>query len=105
MSNSRIGGSKDSPGIRQTSNRPMSSSPSRTTVESHYQHRGSNYQQQHAGNEQSHSQHPTGNLTAVGGSTVADGVYSNKRLMHACTCLIGTAVQVIFRKRFESRMS
>ena len=95
MSGPRVGGPKDVPGIRHASNRPMSSSPSRTTGDSHYQHRGASYQQQHAGSEQSHSQNPSGNSTATGNSAVADGVYSNKRLMHACTCLIGTTVQVI----------
>jgi len=84
MAGSRVGSSKDSTNMRH-SNRPMSSSPSRMTVDSHYQNRGANYQQQHGGND--------GN-SVVGSSNVAEGVYSNKRLIHACTCLIGTTVQV-----------
>ena len=84
MAGPRVGGSKDSTSMRHSSNRPMSSSPSRMTVDSHYQNRGANYPQ-HSGND--------GN--SVGGSSnVAEGVYSNKRLIHACTCLIGTTVQV-----------
>ena len=84
LAGSRVGGSKDSANMRHSSNRPMSSSPSRMAVDSHYQNRGANYQQ-HGGND--------GN--SVGGSSnVAEGVYSNKRLIHACTCLIGTTVQV-----------
>ena len=84
MAGSRVGGSKDSASMRHSSNRPMSSSPSRMAVDSHYQNRGANYQQ-HGGND--------GN-SAGGNSNVAEGVYSNKRLIHACTCLIGTTVQV-----------
>ena len=83
MAGSRVGGAKDSANMRHSSNRPMSSSPSRMAVDSNYQNRGANYQQ-HGGND--------GN--SVGGSSVAEGVYSNKRLIHACTCLIGTTVQV-----------
>ena len=86
MASSRVGSSKDS-SIRHASNRPMSSSPSRLAGESHYQHRSANYHNQQQGGDS--------NLAASGSSSVADGVYSNKRLMHACTCLIGTTVQVI----------
>merc|ERR1719189_2523067 len=64
----------------------MSNSPSRLAGESHYQHRSANYHNQQQGGDS--------NLAASGSSSVADGVYSNKRLMHACTCLIGTTVQV-----------
>ena len=81
----RVGGSKDSANIRHSSNRPMSSSPSRMS-EGKNQHRGPSYQQ-HGGAE---------GHAAGGNVGVADGVYSNKRLMHACTCLIGTTVQVSF---------
>ena len=86
MASSRVGSSKES-SIRQASNRPMSNSPSRLAGESHYQHRSANYHNQQQGGDS--------NLAASGSSSVADGVYSNKRLMHACTCLIGTTVQVI----------
>jgi len=79
----RVGGSKDSANIRHSSNRPMSSSPSRMS-EGKNQHRGPSYQQ-HGGAE---------GHAAGGNVGVADGVYSNKRLMHACTCLIGTTVQI-----------
>ena len=87
----RVGGAKDSGNIRHSSNRPMSSSPSRMSGEFHNQHRGPGYQQ-HGGAE--------GNSAVSGIAGVADGVYSNKRLMHACTCLIGTTVQVSQARSF-----
>ena len=86
MASSRVGSSKEN-SIRHASNRPMSNSPSRLAGESHYQPRSANYNNQQQGGDS--------NLAASGSSSVADGVYSNKRLMHACTCLIGTTVQVI----------
>ena len=85
ISGNRFGGPKDSGNLRHSSNRPMSSSPSRMSGEIHNQHRGPGYQQ-HGGAE--------GHSASSGNAGVADGVYSNKRLMHACTCLIGTTVQV-----------
>ena len=85
MQGSRVANSKDSTSLRHSSNRPMSSSPSRMVGDSHYQNRGANYQH-HGSNDE--------NSAMGGNSNVADGVYSNKRLMHACTCLIGTTVQV-----------
>ena len=102
MAGPRMGGPKDAPGIRNASNRPLSSSPSRTAGDSHYQHRGAGYQQQHAGSEQSHGQHPSGTST-MGNTAVAEGVYSNKRFMHACTCLIGTTVQVSYQMHKKSQ--
>ena len=87
ISGNRVGGPKDSGNLRHSSNRPMSSSPSRMSGEIHNQHRGPGYQQ-HGGAE--------GHSASSGNAGVADGVYSNKRLMHACTCLIGTTVQVNF---------
>ena len=90
ISGNRVGGPKDSGNLRHSSNRPMSSSPSRMSGEIHNQHRGPGYQQ-HGGAE--------GHSASSGNTGVADGVYSNKRLMHACTCLIGTTVQVNFAIR------
>ena len=85
MSGNRGGGSKDSSNIRHSSTRPMSSSPSRMAGDIQNHHRGQSYQQ-HGGAE--------GHSSVGANASVADGVYSNKRLMHACTCLIGATVQV-----------
>ena len=66
----------------------MSNSPSRLAGESHYKNRRANYN--------NHQQGGDSNLAASGSSSVADGVYSIKTLMHAFTCLIGTTGQVIY---------